>query len=323
MDERRRQSMTVSAKTVAEAIAEAERELGVPRDALDITVITEGSKGFLGMRAENARILAMVVSPPATNAAPMTAARDVQPDAAPLTTASPAPAPDATSEPVRAPRSRGRAVVKPPPVDDQDGRNERNERPQGEDDAGFGEERYFDEAEAAGDFDAADDAGAAEQGAAPGGRAQQRQETARMAQEILETLLRQMDMDARVRVRSTSDPIILDVETDNGGLLIGRRGETLSALQYLVNVLIGRRTRGWTKVVIDVEGWRSRREETLRSLALRQADRVRREQRPIALDPMPANERRIVHMALQDMADIATHSEGEEPGRRLVITLKR
>jgi len=318
MDERHRQSMTVSAKTVDEAIAEAERELGVPRDALDITVITEGSKGFLGMRAENARILAMVVSPPATNTTSVTPAHDVQLAAAPPPLASPAPAP--TSTPARAPRTRGRAAVAPPPVDERD---EQHEQREGKAAAGFEEEGYFDGAEAAGDFAMAGGGATAEQDAQPGARSQQRQETARMAQEILETLLRQMEMDARVRVRGTSDPIILDVETDNGGLLIGRRGETLSALQYLVNVLIGRQTRGWTKVVIDVEGWRSRREETLRSLALRQADRVRRERRPIALDPMPANERRIVHMALQDMTDIATHSEGEEPGRRLVITLKR
>ncbi len=317
MDERHRQSMTVSAKTVDEAIAEAERELGVPRDALDITVITEGSKGFLGMRAENARILAMVVSPPVTHTTSVPPPHDVEPEAAPTTTASSAPAPAST--PGRAPRTRGRAAVAPPPIDDQD---EQSRQREGEDTPGFEEAGYFDGAEAAGDFATASGA-TAELGAQPGARAQQRQETARMAQEILETLLRQMEIDARVRVRGTSDPIILDVETDNGGLLIGRRGETLSALQYLVNVLIGRRARGWTKVVIDVEGWRSRREETLRSLALRQADRVRRERRPIALDPMPANERRIVHMALQDMTDIATHSEGEEPGRRLVITLKR
>ncbi len=317
MDERRRQSMTVSAKTVDEAIAEAERELGVPRDALDITVITEGSKGFLGMRAENARILAMVVSPPTMNVTSVPSPHDVEPEAAPTTTASSAPAPAST--PGHAPRTRERAAVAPPSSDEQD---EQNRQREGEDIPGFEEAGYFDGAEAAGDFATAGDA-TAEPGGQPGARAQQRQETARMAQEILETLLRQMEMDARVRVRSTSDPIILDVETDNGGLLIGRRGETLSALQYLVNVLIGRHTRGWTKVVIDVEGWRSRREETLRSLALRQADRVRRERRSIALDPMPANERRIVHMALQDMTDIATHSEGEEPGRRLVITLKR
>ena len=144
-----------------------------------------------------------------------------------------------------------------------------------------------------------------------------------MAQEILETLLRKMEIDGRVSIRSAANPIVLDVETESGGLLIGRRGDTLSALQYIVNVLVGKRTRGWTKVVVDVEHWRSRREETLRALALRQADRVRQQRRAIALDPMPANERRIVHLTLQGYRDIETHSEGEEPNRRLVITLRR
>jgi spoIIIJ-associated protein len=75
--------------------------------------------------------------------------------------------------------------------------------------------------------------------------------------------------------------------------------------------------------VVDVERWRERREETLRALALRQAERVRQQRRPIALDPMPANERRIIHLALQGHRDVDTHSEGEEPNRRLIITPKR
>src|SRR5205085_560105 len=114
-----------------------------------------------------------------------------------------------------------------------------------------------------------------EEPAEPGVRAEQRQETARIAQDILETLLRQMDIRARVSIRTIGNPIVLDVETENGGLLIGRHGDTLGALQYIVNVLVGKRTRRWTKVVVDVERWRERREETLRALALRQAERVR------------------------------------------------
>lgn len=272
MDERRQQSVTISAKTVDEAIVEAERELGVSRDSLDITVITEGSKGFLGMRAENARILAMVVGA----ATPST------------TLSSPAVTP---------------APAVPTPTIDEDDEEDEDE----EDDA-LDEEDEEDESD----------------GAPPrSGRAAQRRETAVLAKEILETLLQQMDIPARVAVRTSADPIVLDVETENGGLLIGRRGETLSALQYLVNVLIGRRTHGWTKVVIDVERWRSRREDTLRALATRQAQRVRDTQHPVALDPMPASERRVVHLALQDMPDIATHSEGDEPNRRLIITLRQ
>jgi spoIIIJ-associated protein len=272
MDERRRQSVTVSAKTVDEAIAAAERELGVPRDRLDITVITEGSRGFLGMRAENARILAMVVGAPTGPPPAAPAQRPVHEEA------------DVPGGPVGiATEEEGEFVA--------------------------GEEYAEEEGE--------------EEPVEPSVRAEQRQETARIAQEILETLLRQMDIRARVAIRTIGNPIVLDVETSNGGLLIGRRGDTLSALQYIVNVLVGKRTRRWTKVVVDVERWRERREETLRALALRQAERVRQQRRPIALDPMPANERRIIHLALQGHRDVDTHSEGEEPNRRLIITPKR
>jgi spoIIIJ-associated protein len=273
MDERRRQSVTVSAKTVDEAIAAAERELGVPRDRLDITVITEGSRGFLGMRAENARILAMVVSG--------------------------APAAPSPAAPAQRPVHNTADVA-----------------------GGPGGEAAEEEGEFVAEEEYAEEEGE-EEAAEPGVRTEQRQETARIAQEILETLLRQMDIRARVSTRTIGNPIVLDVETENGGLLIGRRGDTLSALQYIVNVLVGKRTRRWTKVVVDVERWRERREETLRALAQRQAERVRQQRRPIALDPMPANERRIIHLALQSHRDVDTHSEGEEPNRRLIITPKR
>jgi spoIIIJ-associated protein len=286
MNERHRQSVTVSARTVDEAIDEAARELGVPRESLDITVITEGSKGFLGMRAENARILAMVVGEATTTVA----------------------TPSADTSTVVAPARRGASVAPSAPTV----RAETGEI--GETQDGAFTLRDGDEYDDETPRDGADE---------PGRRAQQHEETAALAQDILENLLRGMNIQARVAVRGMSDPIVLDVETDNGGLIIGRRGETLSALQYLVNVLIGKRTRRWTKVVIDVEHWRDRREETLRALALRQADRVRQQRRPVALDPMPAGERRIIHVTLQDQRDIETHSEGEEPNRRLVITLKR
>jgi spoIIIJ-associated protein len=297
MNERHRQSVTVSARTVDEAITEAERELGVPRDSLDITVITEGSKGFLGMRAENARILAMVVGD-----------NMVMAPSADTSTAVVAP----TSPPADTPAPRGASAAPPvsttrAEVEDVGKAGATSETEGGAFELG---DEYDDETPR----DGADE---------PGRRTQQHQETAALAQDILENLLRHMNIQARVSVRTMSDPIVLDVETDNGGLIIGRRGETLSALQYLVNVLIGKRTRRWTKVVIDVEHWRDRREETLRALALRQADRVRQQHRPVALDPMPAGERRIIHVTLQDQRDIETHSEGEEPNRRLVITPKR
>src|ERR687883_1122917 len=189
MDERRRQSVTVSAKTVDEAIAAAERELGVPRDRLDITVITEGSRGFLGMRAENARILAMVVGG--------------------------APAAPSPAVPAQRPVHEGADVA--------GGQVGVAAEEEGE---FLAEEEYAEEE-------------GEEEPAEPSVRAEQRQETARIAQEILETLLRQMDIRARVAIRTVGNPIVLDVETDNGGLLIGRGGDSPNALPYIVHALGG------------------------------------------------------------------------------------
>jgi len=224
MNERHRQSVTVSARTVDEAITEAERELGVPRDSLDITVITEGSKGFLGMRAENARILAMVVGD-----------NMVMAPSADTSTAVVAP----TSPPADTPAPRGASAAPPvsttrAEVEDVGKAGATSETEGGAFELG---DEYDDETPR----DGADE---------PGRRTQQHQETAALAQDILENLLRHMNIQARVSVRTMSDPIVLDVETDNGGLIIGRRGETLSALQYLVNVLIGKRTRWSTGATV-------------------------------------------------------------------------
>ncbi len=148
-------------------------------------------------------------------------------------------------------------------------------------------------------------------------------DVAAVAADVLRELLTRMEMPATVRVRSTSQPITLDVAGENLGLLIGRHGDTLSSLQYILNVIVGRRTRHWSKIVVDVEGYRSRREDALRLLAERQAERVRRSQREVTLDYMPARERRIVHVTLQNTDDISTYSVGDEPYRRVVIAPKQ
>jgi len=104
--------------------------------------------------------------------------------------------------------------------------------------------------------------------------------------------------------------------------LIGRRGETLDALQYLVSLVANRNRKeeGYMRVTLDTEGYRSRREETLRRLARRNATRVRQTGRPVSMEPMNPYERRILHSALQGFGGVTTHSEGEEPNRHVVIT---
>ncbi len=142
--------------------------------------------------------------------------------------------------------------------------------------------------------------------------------------DVLQHILQYMNIRAVVQVRST-DPLTLNIQgiNENLGLLIGRRGETLSALQLLVSLIVGHRTKHRMRIVIDAENYRERREENLRSLALRVAQQVRNYRRSIALEAMPPHERRIVHIALSDSKDISTESIGEGDARRVVISLKR
>ena len=142
--------------------------------------------------------------------------------------------------------------------------------------------------------------------------------------DVLQHILQYMNIRAVVQVRST-DHLTLNIQgiNENLGLLIGRRGETLSALQLLVSLIVGHRTKHRMRIVIDAENYRERREENLRSLALRVAQQVRNYRRSIALEAMPPHERRIVHIALSDSKDISTESIGEGDARRVVISLKR
>jgi spoIIIJ-associated protein len=142
--------------------------------------------------------------------------------------------------------------------------------------------------------------------------------------DVLQHILQYMNIRAVVQVRST-DPLTLNIQgiNENLGLLIGRRGETLAALQLLVSLIVGHRTKHRMRIIIDAENYRERREENLRSLALRVAQQVRNYRRSIALEAMPPHERRIVHIALSDSKDISTESIGEGDARRVVISLKR
>jgi len=122
----------------------------------------------------------------------------------------------------------------------------------------------------------------------------------------------------------TDDTSKLDVTGDDAqkealGALIGRKGERLSALQHLVNLMLSRKMGAWTRVLVDVEDYRGRRERQLREISTRAAERVTETGKMLQLEPMPALERRWVHLALRNHPDVATQSIGEEPQRRVVI----
>jgi len=152
-------------------------------------------------------------------------------------------------------------------------------------------------------------------------------EEVELAADYLRNLLSLMNIDAEVTVRVPETPAdglgrataVLDIEGEDLGLLIGRRGVTLSSLQYLVNVMVTRRLSSRVLVTVDVEHYHRRREESLRSLALRMADRVRQARRPITLEPMPAAERRIIHLALVEDQSVQTLSVGQGDERKVVI----
>jgi spoIIIJ-associated protein len=145
--------------------------------------------------------------------------------------------------------------------------------------------------------------------------------------EVLEKLLALMEVGATVRVREPETPgdgsvvvkTVLDISGEDLGILIGRRGETLASLQYIVNLIVGRRLKAKAGFGVDVAGYRRRREQSLRSLAIHMAERVRETKQMMTLEPMPPNERRIVHLALAEDKTVITESIGEGENRKVVI----
>jgi spoIIIJ-associated protein len=147
-----------------------------------------------------------------------------------------------------------------------------------------------------------------------------------VAQAVLEELLDRMQVKAQVIIRRDMDsaeedtpPVVLDVLGDDLGVLIGRRGETLAALQYITRLIVSREMQRWVNLVVDVERYKVRREQTLRQLAVRMAERVAFSHQPVALEPMPPHERRIVHIALRDHPIVTTQSVGTGDARKVTI----
>src|SRR5262245_27439911 len=250
--------------------------LGRPKEELQITVLSEGRGGILGIGAEDAHILVSIKPE---------AARPVAPAPEPAAEAAPAPA-----------RAGGR------------GREPRGDRAT----AGAGAAEEAAVAEAASGED--------------GGRQPPARVTAEVADEarnILLDLLDLLGMDTDVEIQQRDGTLLLEVIGEDLGLLIGRRGETLTSLQFVLNLILAKRLKKWSRIVVDVEGYRSRREATLSGLAKRMAYRVQQTGQAVALEAMPAGERRIIHLALADHPHVSTGSVGEGDHRKVVISPRR
>lgn len=137
--------------------------------------------------------------------------------------------------------------------------------------------------------------------------------------ELLEEIVDALDLDADVRVFEGDDVLTGVVDGEDVGLLIGRRGQTIDAVQHLAQRIVFRGGSAETRVVVDADGYRERRAETLRAAALDAAEEALRAGEAVELAPMPASERRIVHEYLRERGDVQTHSEGDEPERYLVV----
>ena len=310
-------------KNVEEAIRTAMKEFGSDLSDLDIEILSQGNRGILGVGGEDARILAA----PKSAVAQASTVRPSRADAAA------APPPEAVAAPVReAPHLEEEpALDEAPFVDEAPRHDEREERrPRG----GRGG-RGRNGREAAGRHERPDRPVRAPR---PEREPREPREPAQFiparpmeeltddqrkilteAKTVLEEMLRLMDVEATVEIGMGTETAKLNVKGNELGILIGRRGEKLASLQHIVNLIVAKREGQWTRVAVDVENYRGRREEQLREVAERAAKRVTQSGKIIQLEAMPAVERRIIHMILAENPKIRTQSVGVEPTRRVVI----
>jgi spoIIIJ-associated protein len=301
------ESIEASGKSVDEAILQALSRLGKRRDEVDVTILQEPSRGAFGIGSKDARVRATVH--------PAKVGAVITPEMADAILGPDEPFPEEELY-----------------VEDEEGEfGDEDEEFMDEDE----KEEEFDEEEEPAPFlssptispELASELGLGDVSVTEGEMQEVEtptREDVEITVDVLQHILRYMNIPATVQVRSTN-PLTLNIHGihENLGLLIGRRGETLAALQLLVSLIVGHRTKHRMRIIIDAENYRQRREENLRSLALRVAQQVRNYRRSIALEAMPPHERRIVHIALSESKDISTESIGEGDARRVVISLKR
>lgn len=237
-----RATLEVIAQSVDEAVEKGLRDLGLPREAVEITVLDEGSQGVLGLGSRQARVRISVLAEK-EQSTPRTGDQEQKAAAAPAS------------------------------------------------------------------VEAGDE-----------------QAVLRLAEEVVSDLLEKMNLTAHAKASYGEEvenlpmrPMRVDITGDDLSILIGRRGRTLNALQYITRLIMGKELEQGVPLSIDVEGYRKRREEQVRQLARRVAEQVADTQRSQALEPMPPNERRFAHIELKDNKRVFTESEGEDPHRKVVI----
>ena len=289
-------SIRVSAKTLDDAITEALIQLGVTSDRLEYNVIEKGSAGFLGIGMKQAVIEAWKKEDKEEEEFLKAVEETIR------------------ENPVK------EYFAKEDNVKEDDVKEHQAEEAAKKEEAVREEKTEKEEASANAKEEKSEPVSVKEKELL----AKVEDETIRYVEQFVKDTLKAMDMDVEITSSIDKDgALYVDMKGENMGILIGKRGQTLDSLQYLANRVANKHQSGYVRVKLDTENYRARREETLKHLAKNIAHKVKRNRRPVILEPMNPYERRIIHSTLQSDPYVTTHSEGEEPYRKVVVTLKR
>ncbi len=296
----------VTGRTIEEAISQGLQELGVSISDVTVDIVEEGSKGLFGLFGSRPAKVRLSLKEDENEAE---TARAILESA--LKEEAPAPKPGKESKQKKAAGKSGEAKPEKAQAE-KPAKEEKAEKPaKAAPKAKQPREKKEKEEKAPAEPKEIVPAEQADRATAAG-----------KAQEFLQDLTKLMGVNVSVAVATDEEGNVrVNMEGDTLGILIGRRGETLDALQYLTSLQVNKGQNSYTRVTLDTEGYRAKREEALKRLANRMANRAQKTGR-VSLEPMNPYERRILHSALQDHPAVTTHSEGEEPNRHVVITLK-
>ena len=283
-------TIITTGKTIDLAIEAALNQLGLDRDSVSVQVLSQAKPGFLGIGAQPAKVQVTYEAPDPQPEAPkvaLSSASRSKPKSAPVAKKPEAPKPMQEKKP-EAPKAEPKKEAKP----------ERKPEPKKEAPKAPAEPKTYTPAEP--------------------GSVEEKIEV------FLKGLLEHMGSDAVPHAwKADSNTYKVEFTGSDLGYLIGRRGDTLDALQHLANYSVGRNVEGHIRINVDAEDYREKREESLRRYARKKAQQVLKARRRTTLEPMNAYERHVIHAALQDMDNITTHSTGSEPNRRVVIEFVR
>lgn len=285
-------TVRIKAKTVEAAVEEGMKQLGITRAEAVVHVVEKPSTGLFGLLHK--KMAVVDISAPEIPAEPEEAA---EAPAAEETRTDGVPAEAPAAEPAEPKAEESEAASEAEPEEAGEEKTAEPEEAQAEEvPEEKEEEKPFDPEE--------------------------QKKVAEEARKFLENVFRGMDLPVIMECMMNEERILFSLHGEGLGILIGKHGQTLDALQYLTNLAAGKAARGRYFVMLDVENYRERRKDTLEALAKRLAGKVKRTGEPVKLEPMPAGERRIIHLALQDDDAVITESEGEAPYRYITIRRK-